>query len=253
MAGELTKVDTGGISQSFADLKKLMADEVAFEKKIAEEIETNRNAIREKGAKERYLIFKEYALKEANEAIQREENAVNAAVKAELDKSKELEKLRKRLKKAKTKDEQEEIQKAIQAEVKAVAKKYKDLEKLDEKSKKRLDQAKKKQEREAKAEQARKDREYTQKQSMALNEALFGKGVSLQDRGRAISKAFHQNEDGSLNMAAGLATMANAVSDFAKQLNGQINAIAGYKTAIDTRLQGSKMSTVKGLFGENSY
>ena len=253
MAGELEKVNTGGISQSFADLKKLMADEVAFEKKIAEEIEAERNSIREKGAKERYNIFKEYALKEANENLKKEENALNAAIQAELAKNKELDKLKKQLDKTTDKNKQDNLKKQIAAEIKATAQKYKDIENLDAQSKKHLEQAKKKQEKADKAEQAKKDREYTKQQSQVLGNAMFGKGMSLSERAGAISSAFHQNADGSLNMAAGLATMANAISDFAKQLNSQIETIAGYKTAIDTRLQGSKMSTVKGLFGGNSY
>lgn len=250
MANDLTKVETGGISQSFAELKKLLADEVAFEKKIAEEIETTRNDIREKGAKERYNIFKEYALKEANETLKQEESAINAAVKAELDKNKQLSKLKDSFKKATTKAERDAIQKAINDEIKAVQKKYKDLENLDAKSRKALEQARKKQDRQSKIDQAKKDKEYTKEQSQALGNAMFGKGQTLAERGRAIANAFHQNEDGSLNMAAGLATMANAISDFAKQLNNQINTVAGYKTAIDTRLQGlnSKYANYAGSY-----
>ena len=235
----LTKVNTGTISQSFADLKKLLADEVALEKAIAEEIENNRNTIREQGAKDRYNIIKEYATKEANEAIAREKEAVNLVLKTELDKDKELKKLKKNLAKAKTKEDKAAAQAALDAHIAAKTAEIAADEKL-------IKAAKKKQEREAKAEQRKADREYTKKQRETLGNAMFGKGQTLQERGAALAAAFHQNADGSLNIAAGLATMAGAISDFTKQLNQQINSIASYRTAIDTRLQGSKNKTING-------
>jgi len=83
-----------------------------------------------------------------------------------------------------------------------------------------------------------------------LKAGLFGKGKSIGERKQAVYDAFHQNSDGSLNMRAGLATLANALSDLTKQLDNTIENIAGKKGAIDTRLQGWGGKTRAGSYWE---
>lgn len=46
-----------------------------------------------------------------------------------------------------------------------------------------------------------------------------------------------------------LLAITNAIGDFAKQLDGTIESIAGTKSAIDTRLYGSKSKTGGGFTG----
>lgn len=48
------------------------------------------------------------------------------------------------------------------------------------------------------------------------------------------------NEDGTRNLGKLAASLTNAVSDMVKQLDSKIDEISKYKSAIDTRLYGSK-------------
>lgn len=240
----LTEVDTGGISQSFADLKKLLTDEVAFEKSIAEEIEKNRNDIRERGLKERYSMAKEYAMKGINDEIKKEEDAINAVVKAELGKNKKLTELRKQLAKETDANKQKELRKQIADEIKATTKKYQDLDKLDKKTR---EEAQKKIAKEKKKQENKERSEYSKKKADDLRKNF------KQDPAKALKDAFH-DKDGNFNFKEGLGNMLNAglsaLADFAAQLNGQIQTIAGYKTSIDTRLQGlnSKYASSNGSY-----
>ena len=68
---------------------------------------------------------------------------------------------------------------------------------------------------------------------------LFGKGKSFADRKQALYNMSH-NEDGTRNLGKLAASLTNAVSDMAKQLDSKIDEIGKYKSAIDTRLYGSK-------------
>ena len=121
--------------------------------------------------------------------------------------------------------------KALNKRIKAEQKALKATEKAEEKAfKKRkqfeLDIAK---ERKRAAEE-----EYAQNIS-----GLFGKGRTLAERKQALYSMSH-NEDGTRNLGKLAASLTNAVSDMAKQLDSKIDEIGKYKGAIDTRLYGSK-------------
>lgn len=75
-----------------------------------------------------------------------------------------------------------------------------------------------------------------------VSEALFSGGKSLKERKDLLKDAF-TGEDGGLDLKKGLASTLNALSDLAVQMQSQINGIASSKSAIDTRLQGSKNKT----------
>jgi len=241
----LSMVSTGSISQSFDDLRKLLQDELALEKKIAEEIEDERNKVREQGAQKRYEIFKKYMGKEALEETKKEEETINKVVEAELAKNTKLIKLRKKFRKATTKEQKDLLQKQINDEIKLTTKKYADLEKLDEKSRKKIAKARKKEEN---AERSA----YSKEKTDALRKS-WGKGTSLTERAKGLSDAFH-DKDGAFNIGTGLTTVTNAalgaMADYAKQLNSQIQSVASYKTSIDTRLQGlnSKYANNRGSY-----
>ena len=68
---------------------------------------------------------------------------------------------------------------------------------------------------------------------------LFGKGRTFAERKQALYSMSH-NEDGTRNLGKLAASLTNAVSDMAKQLNSKIDEIGSYKSVIDTRLYGSK-------------
>ena len=52
----------------------------------------------------------------------------------------------------------------------------------------------------------------------------------------------------STNIVGGLSDLTSAVGDFVDSLKSEINNIAGYKSSIDTRLQGSKSTTSEGSY-----
>jgi hypothetical protein len=86
----------------------------------------------------------------------------------------------------------------------------------------------------------------------------FGKGKSFAERKEALQNIFtgggKVNKDGAItasrgaNLAAGLSAITGALSNFAKQLENQMDEIAGKKSAIDTRLQGSGNSQRFGSY-----
>jgi hypothetical protein len=86
---------------------------------------------------------------------------------------------------------------------------------------------------------------------------LFGKGKSLAERKDALKNIFtggKVNEDGTITpskgagLAAGLSAITGALSNFAKQLESQMDEIASKKSAIDTRLQGSSNDKRMGSY-----
>ena len=78
---------------------------------------------------------------------------------------------------------------------------------------------------------------------------LFGSGKSIVDRAAAFQNIFtgagKLNDDGTISsskgasLLSGLSAITGALSNFAKQLETQMDDIASKKSAIDTRLQGS--------------
>jgi hypothetical protein len=123
-------------------------------------------------------------------------------------------------------------------------------------------------EKELKEDQKRKKKQAQEDNKNKLK-AAFGKqqeGTTLSEDWKERKEAFKElfakktikNEDGSETTqggkAAGLAYLASnltsALSNFAKQLEGTIDEIASKKSAIDTRLQGSKNTTRHGSYWE---
>ena len=79
------------------------------------------------------------------------------------------------------------------------------------------------------------------------NSALTAKGASLAERKKALYNLTH-NEDGDVDAGKAISAAILMVSDLAKQLEAKIDEIAGKKTDVDTRLQGSKNETVGGSY-----
>ena len=121
--------------------------------------------------------------------------------------------------------------KALNKKIKAEEKALKATEKAEEKALK-----KRKQFEQDIAKERKKAAEEAYQQNVA---GLFGKGKSFVDRKQALYNMSH-NEDGTRNLGKLAASLTNAVSDMAKQLDSKIDEIGKYKSAIDTRLYGSK-------------
>ena len=121
--------------------------------------------------------------------------------------------------------------KALNKKIKTEEKALKATEKAEEKALK-----KRKQFEQDIAKERKKAAEEEYKQNF---DGLFGKGKSFADRKQALYKMSH-NEDGTRNLGKLAASLTNAVSDMAKQLDSKIDEIGKYKSAIDTRLYGSK-------------
>ena len=121
--------------------------------------------------------------------------------------------------------------KALNKKIKAEEKALKATEKAEEKALK-----KRKQFEQDIAKERKKAAEEEYRQNF---DGLFGKGKSFADRKQALYKMSH-NEDGTRNLGKLAASLTNAVSDMAKQLDSKIDEIGKYKGAIDTRLYGSK-------------
>ena len=121
--------------------------------------------------------------------------------------------------------------KALNKKIKAEEKALKATEKAEEKALK-----KRKQFEQDIAKERKKAAEEEYQQNVA---GLFGKGKSFADRKQALYNMSH-NENGTRNLGKLAASLTNAVSDMAKQLDSKIDEIGKYKSAIDTRLYGSK-------------
>ena len=121
--------------------------------------------------------------------------------------------------------------KALNKKIKAEEKALKATEKAEEKALK-----KRKQFEQDIAKERKKAAEEEYKQNF---NGLFGKGKSFAERKQAFYNMSH-NEDGTRNLGKLAASLTNAVSDMAKQLDSKIDEIGKYKGAIDTRLYGSK-------------
>ena len=142
---------------------------------------------------------------------------------------------------------------------------------LEDKLKEEFKQRKKHIEEQAKWEQKNKEKELKQEAAAMKRKkqqegkdyraeqtnTIFGAGKSLAERGAAIKNIFSGggkvNADGTISsskgasFASGMAALSGALSNFAKQLETQMDEIASKKSAIDTRLQGS--SSNKTSFG----
>jgi len=88
-------------------------------------------------------------------------------------------------------------------------------------------------------------------ESAALKSALFEKGVKITDRFKGIKESFYgYTEDGKkqFSLMQGISNLTTALGDYAAQLKSQINEIASNRSAIDTRLQGSKNARKSGSY-----
>lgn len=77
--------------------------------------------------------------------------------------------------------------------------------------------------------------------------ALTAKGASLEERKEALYNLTH-NKDDNFDKGKAISAALVAVSDLATQLGKKIDNIAGYKGAIDTRLQGSGNDKFMGSY-----
>lgn len=77
--------------------------------------------------------------------------------------------------------------------------------------------------------------------------AVTAKGASWAERKAAMYDLTH-DADGNADMGKAMSAAILAVSDLAKQLEGQIDEIASHKGAIDTRLQGSGNKKFMGSY-----
>ena len=139
----------------------------------------------------------------------------------------------------------EEIQKIEEAEKRKLTEAKKRIKEQGEWEKKNKEKETKQEAAAIKRKKQKEGQEYAKEQT----DALFGAGKSLAERGAALKNIFSGagkvNDDGTItgskgaNFAAGMAALSGALSNFAKQLETQMDEIASKKSAIDTRLQGS--------------
>lgn len=221
MPGELTSIHTGSAdpAESLRNLLEVMqnaheADLSAEEKlnqiKIANA--TKLAALSNENQK-KYLDAYEAAAKKQIAAEHKKHKDTITALKAQIA--------------TKSGEELKALNKKIKAEEKAA----KATEKAEEKALK-----KRKQFEQDIAKEHKKAAEEDYKQNF---EGLFGKGKSFAERKQAFYNMSY-NEDGTRNLGKLAASLTNAVSDMAKQLDSKIDEIGKYKSAIDTRLYGSK-------------
>jgi hypothetical protein len=85
------------------------------------------------------------------------------------------------------------------------------------------------------------------KEELKNNLNALSSAESWEDRKQALKDLTH-DADGSVNVGKAMSAALYAVSDLAKQLEGKIDEIAGYKGVIDTRLQGSSNKTSGGSY-----
>lgn len=154
-----------------------------------------------------------------------------------------------------TEEEVKAIEDKVNYETALKIKQIKDLGKLeDADTEKRLKKELKESKKKAKEEQQKEEKERAKQ--------AFGKDSSLKDRKDALSEMFTGGgilkKDGTLDTSDkakrlsgamnGLREITNALADFAKQLENQMDEIASKKSAIDTRLQGSSNEKRHGSY-----
>lgn len=187
-------------------------------------------------------------MRESFKANREEEKLALAKLQAQIAAENEVRK--KAGKKALTSDEKKALEEKLKAEFKQRRVHIVEQAKWEQKNKeKELKQ-------EAAAIKHKKQQEGKDYRAEQTN-TIFGAGKSLAERGAAIKNIFSGggkvNADGTISsskgasFASGMAALSGALSNFAKQLETQMDEIASKKSAIDTRLQGS--SSNKTSFG----
>ena len=147
-------------------------------------------------------------------------------------------------------------QEAIKAEYDAKIKaQEKELNEKWKKDKAYIDKVNKYKDKEDARRKKEKEKEEAREKGKKLvdetKNAMFGKGVKFTDRAKAIRNAF-KDENGVTSLEQGFkalgVSLVSGLSDIAKQLDNTIEQIAGRKSAIDTRMQGSKHATSSGSY-----
>jgi hypothetical protein len=135
---------------------------------------------------------------------------------------------------------------ALTAEERAkIIKDANDKYKLDEQNLNKLTKKRKEaEEKEARQKLAEENR----KQITNAVTAPLSKENPLSERIKVLHNIGRDEETGERRFRDGLLVAVSALSDFAQKLEGQIDTIAGYKSVIDTRLQGSSNETRSGSY-----
>jgi len=260
--------------------EKLAEDEAKFQLSVWEQLAKERRAIEEEAAKEVFETRTKYTKEEANRYLdafkvsneQQKTKALKAAEDEAKSKLKLSAKYRALERKAKKGDaaaaatlagmQQDAIEKAqnrVKKKYEAAATKeaarvkrktVKDEAKFAEK------EAKKRDKLEAKKTKQNADKK-VKEASGKLTEGLLGAGKSPQERlaaikqARADAKKINEQESlatGQHVVGAGAGMLINAISDLSKQLENKIDTIAGYKSSVDTYMQGSKHAQSGGSY-----
>lgn len=157
---------------------------------------------------------------------------------------------------AETKDEKtkKELQDQYDADFQAFVETEKKKKQYQDDAEKAEANAKKK-EKDKQKKDALKEAKEKQKE---LSDSLFGKGKSFGERKDALKEMFTAtDEDGNKisgakgvaqGAIAGLTNLTNALGDYIKQLDSQIDSIGKRQSTIDTRLQGSKNARKSGSY-----
>ena len=196
--------------------------------------------------------------KAIDERVKQEEKALDETLGREIAKAKAVALAEKKAKtgnnKAKlTKAELKKIEEEENARLAAAKKRLKEQGEWEKKNKEKET----KQEAAAiKRKKQKEGQEYAKEQAQDAFNIFNGK--SLAERGAAIKNIFSGggkvNADGTISsskgasFASGMAALSGALSNFAKQLETQMDEIASKKSAIDTRLQGSSNKTSFGSY-----
>lgn len=207
-------------------------------------------------ANKRFLKDK---MRESFKALKEEEDLEKASFAARLDEQLKLEEVKRKKKKqapmtaAEKKAFEERLKIELETEFKQRRKHLVEQYNWEQKNK---EKELKQEAARVKRQKQKESQEYAKEQANdAFN--LFN-GKSIGERTAALKNIFtgggKLNEDGTItlskgaNLAAGLSALSGALSNFAKQLETQMDEIAGKKSAIDTRLQGSNNKTRLGSY-----
>ena len=117
--------------------------------------------------------------------------------------------------------------------------------KAAEEAQKQLDEAEERMKKEAAMEDALKQKGARKNTEEGIKQLFHGETTT--ERVKAL-KELTTNEQGNFDAKKAMLAAVTAVSAFAKQLEVQINEIAGYQTEIDTRLNGSNLEQHKGSY-----
>lgn len=198
-------------------------------------------------------------MRESFKALKEEENLERTRFAARLDEQLKLEETKRKKKKqapmtaAEKKAFEERLKIELETEFKQRRRHIVEQSKWEQKNK---EKELKQEAAQIKRQKQKEGQEYAKEQANDAFNLFNGKSIS--ERTAALKNIFtgggKLNGDGTIthskgaNLAVGLAALSGALSDFAKQLETQVEEIAGKKGAIDTRLQGSNNKTRLGSY-----